>query len=56
MEGCLLLGNALAAERGEQLSGDLIERAVAVVADRTGEGLKNQEASAFPTQQCILDA
>lgn len=38
IKSCLLLGNALAAERGEQLSGDLIERAVAVVADRTGEG------------------
>ena len=49
-EGCLLLGNALAAERGEELSGALIERAVVVVADRTGEGLANQD------RKCILDA
>ncbi|CAE7497540.1 ATAD3B [Symbiodinium sp. CCMP2592] len=55
IKSCLLLGNALAAERGEELSGALIERAVVVVADRTGEGvLQTTTVAAMPRGRTIL--
>ena len=48
--GCLLLANALALERQEQLSGLLIERAIAVV----GEGQSDDPEAPHPTRRVLM--